>query len=78
MKALQENGGTDCEHNPELFFPDDFDSQMNSYQSDIAKSICRACPLLNECFEYSLALNEPYGIWAGTTPLERRKLLRIK
>jgi WhiB family transcriptional regulator, redox-sensing transcriptional regulator len=38
-----------------------------------AKSICRICPVGEECLEYALTIREPYGIWGGLTESERRQ-----
>ena len=37
-----------------------------------AKRICRCCPLLVACRTYAVAAQEPFGVWGGTTPAERR------
>jgi len=38
-----------------------------------AQLIClKACPMLEECRE--LGRDEPYGVWGGTTPRERKNL----
>lgn len=40
-----------------------------------AQLICLSgCPVLEECRE--LGKNEPYGVWGGTTPRERKNLRR--
>jgi WhiB family transcriptional regulator, redox-sensing transcriptional regulator len=40
----------------------------------VAMSACNACPVRIKCYEFSVLNNEPYGIWAGTFPEDRRKL----
>ena len=42
----------------------------------VAKAICRRCPVLEECREYSLQVREAHGIWGGLNEMERRHLLR--
>ena len=42
----------------------------------VAKVICRTCPVLEECREYSLEVREGHGIWGGLNEMERRNLLR--
>lgn len=37
-----------------------------------AKEICVQCPVLVECRNYALSVEEPFGIWGATTPQERR------
>lgn len=41
-----------------------------------AQSICRTCPVRNDCLMHALTMPEQFGIWAGTTPGIRRSLLR--
>lgn len=45
-----------------------------------AKAICAACPVLDECLEYTLAQDElpGVGIWAGRTRDELRALKRAR
>jgi hypothetical protein len=38
---------------------------------------CGGCPVLVQCLAYAMERGE-YGIWAGTTEDDRRKLARIK
>jgi WhiB family redox-sensing transcriptional regulator len=40
-----------------------------------AKAICAACPVRDECLEFALAAPESLaGIFAGTTPRDRRRI----
>lgn len=56
-----------------LFFPDETDiGTINA-----AKAICAACPVQDECLSYAIETNQSQGIWAGTTPKERRRLRRL-
>ncbi len=41
-----------------------------------ARALCRTCPVQPQCLEYSLAVEEPHGIWGGLNELERRRMLR--
>jgi WhiB family redox-sensing transcriptional regulator len=41
-----------------------------------AKAYCRVCPSQAPCLAWALAVNEPYAIAGGTTPNERRAMLR--
>jgi WhiB family redox-sensing transcriptional regulator len=40
-----------------------------------AKSICRDCPVRQDCLEYALRVGEPHGIWGGLNETERRGVL---
>ena len=39
---------------------------------DAAKAVCARCPVQGACLEYGL--DEPFGVWGGLDPRERRKL----
>ncbi|OLF04854.1 WhiB family transcriptional regulator [Actinophytocola xanthii] len=39
------------------------------------RSICRACPVRRECLAVALDTREPWGIWGGLDPRERRELV---
>jgi WhiB family transcriptional regulator, redox-sensing transcriptional regulator len=41
-----------------------------------ALSICRGCPVVNECLTWALAAEEPHGCWGGMAPAQRRRLAR--
>ena len=54
----------------DLFFPPDGD------YSDVekARAICKTCPVWKECLGYAVRTKQPYGVWAGSTPYQRRSL----
>jgi WhiB family transcriptional regulator, redox-sensing transcriptional regulator len=41
-----------------------------------AKRVCALCPVRDDCLGYALELEIDYGVWGGTTPAERKRLLR--
>jgi WhiB family redox-sensing transcriptional regulator len=43
-----------------------------------AKHICAQCPVLAQCREHALRVEEPYGIWGGLDESERRELVLRK
>jgi WhiB family redox-sensing transcriptional regulator len=43
-----------------------------------AKTVCRACPAINECLAHALRVQEPYGIWGGQSEDERAALLGVE
>lgn len=60
---------------PELFFPE----RRHNYQeiSDIAKSLCRSCPIQSACRDYAIG-TDVEGIWGGTDEHERKKIQQEK
>lgn len=40
--------------------------------------ICKGCPVVDKCLEVAIHNGEQYGIWGGTTPEQRRRLLPPK
>lgn len=57
---------------PEIFFVEG----GNSYDAHLARSICRSCPVQQQCLEYALrAPMRLEGIWGGTG-VKRREQLR--
>jgi WhiB family redox-sensing transcriptional regulator len=54
------------------FFPD----KGESAKVRIAKEICSTCPVVAECLAFGI--NEPFGIWGGTTEVERRKIRKLQ
>jgi WhiB family redox-sensing transcriptional regulator len=41
-----------------------------------ARSVCRACPVRQDCLDYALTNGERYGVWGGLTERERCKVVR--
>lgn len=68
---------------PGVFFPKVSHNQAVYHHNEIpvvlvreAQQHCRGCPVREECLDYALRHRIDDGIWAGTTPKERRKLLK--
>lgn len=55
-----------------------FNSRMADKRKRIAeaKKICFSCSVREQCLQYSLENQEPYGVWGGVSEDERRVLLR--
>lgn len=53
-----------------LFFP----GKSQRGVSDRAKRVCARCPVQAECLEWAVEMNEPGGVWGGTTERQRRQL----
>lgn len=63
-------GGNCAEADPEEWFPEKGGSSADAIR------ICHRCPILDECLAYALASDERFGIWGGTTPTERKRLIK--
>ena len=55
---------------PDVFFPEPDDT----WGEQVARAICELCPVRSACLALALARNEPVGIYAGLTPVERDAL----
>lgn len=56
---------------PDLLYPEETDEKAVS----IAKSICSNCPVKGFCLE--LGWSDDWGVWAGLTSVERKKLRKV-
>jgi WhiB family redox-sensing transcriptional regulator len=61
--------------NSNLFFPEDYTDPEVLRE---AKTICSACPLINECLQYAIKTPWLEGIWGGTTPRQRIRMRSAK
>jgi WhiB family redox-sensing transcriptional regulator len=43
-----------------------------------AIAVCGRCPVAQQCLDYALDHNEGFGIWAGTTARERRRIRKTR
>lgn len=59
----------------ELFFPEDGARRHRRAKEQRAKSICRDCPVLAECREHAVSIQEPFGIWGAMTAPERARAI---
>lgn len=41
-----------------------------------AKIVCSGCPVQKLCLDWSIKVQEPYGVWGGVGEDERRRILR--
>lgn len=72
LKLIQEQGGVECERNPQLWFPEDIpDPEKRELSIKAAKGICKQCPIKPQCLTYALETSQRYGIWGGTEGHER-------
>lgn len=52
-----------------------FDGE-DAHSVEEQKEICRTCPLIDKCLKMALLGDEPFGVWGGMDPNERRVLKR--
>ena len=48
-----------CQRRPELYF------DTRGPALDLAKELCSACPVRDECLSQALERGEPHGVWGG-------------
>lgn len=46
-------------------------ASSSNVSAKTAEKLCAGCPLLEQCREYAMEAQEPYGIWGGTRPKDR-------
>jgi WhiB family transcriptional regulator, redox-sensing transcriptional regulator len=62
---------------PDLFFPVAVGGAA-SPQVALALRICDGCPVRQACLDFAMRTRELAGIWGGTTPEERIRVLRAR
>lgn len=63
-----------CAEHPEWFYPERSDRASVAK----AKALCLTCPVLAQCRDYALSIDERHGVWGGLTELDRAKLRSAK
>jgi WhiB family redox-sensing transcriptional regulator len=58
---------------PELFFPHMYNLTCKD-QIEEAKQICASCPMREACLDWAVERTDLDGLWAGTTPMDRRRI----
>ncbi len=63
---------------PDLFFLEDTPEAkpINHMKLAEARLVCATCKVQKECLDFAVDNNIKSGIWAGTTPLQRKALRR--
>ena len=60
---------------PTLFFhPEGERGAARRNRDTAAKAICATCPVIHQCCQHALAVQEPYGVWGGLTEDEREAI----
>ena len=61
-----------------FFHPDGERGPSRKNRIKNAKAICNQCPVIKECLKHALDIQEPFGIWGGTSEEERAELLSVR
>lgn len=58
--------------------PDGFHPGRRTPRRDVsaALALCRRCPVRDQCLNYAIGYQDPWGIWGGTTEDDRANLIR--
>lgn len=73
MRGWQSQAGCTGQ-DPELFFPAGRDdSLLVAAHLRAVRPICAACPVALECLRWALDTAQEHGLWAATTPTQRRR-----
>jgi hypothetical protein len=76
LQEIEEVGEVPCSNFPDAFHPE---PGNGGYQDTLwAKELCSKCPVLQSCRTYAIDALEPFGIWGGLTPIERRTIRRTE
>lgn len=71
--------GQPCRNHPEDFFTGEHDrAGVTGRKVARARESCMACPDRVPCAEYGIAHSRDHGVWGGTTPEERKRILNIR
>lgn len=60
-----------------FFHPERERGPARAEREALAKSVCRGCPVIEQCRVHALAVHEPYGVWGGLSVAERGALIRV-
>ncbi|WP_043463776.1 WhiB family transcriptional regulator [Kitasatospora sp. MBT66] len=63
------------EEDPELFFPIG-NTGPALLQIEEARSVCRRCPVMEQCLQWALETNQDAGVWGSMSEDERRAMKR--
>jgi WhiB family redox-sensing transcriptional regulator len=61
-----------------FFHPDGERGPSRRNRNNAAKAVCASCPVINECREHALSVEEPYGIWGGLSEEDRAVIIARK
>jgi WhiB family transcriptional regulator, redox-sensing transcriptional regulator len=59
-----------------FFHPDGERGRARQTRIEGAKQVCRRCPVIVQCRQHALQVEEPFGVWGGQGEDERREAIR--
>jgi|APGre2960657404_1045060.scaffolds.fasta_scaffold56991_3 WhiB family redox-sensing transcriptional regulator len=62
--------------NTDMFFLEEDQTKINQKKLAAAREMCAECLVAEKCLDFALDNYIDFGIWAGTTPLQRKGLRR--
>ena len=69
--------GSCRDSDPNLFYPLGKGLAARQ-QAEEAKRYCRTCPSQEPCLAFALATGQALGVWGGTSPEDRRLIVRAR
>jgi WhiB family redox-sensing transcriptional regulator len=55
-----------------------FFNERNRREVAYAKSVCRRCPVMEECGDHAIKSHTYHGIWGGMSPRELEEQRRVR
>ena len=61
-----------------FFSPEAERGLKRARREENAKAVCARCPVIEQCREHALAVQEPYGVWGGLSEDERAQIVQAR
>jgi WhiB family transcriptional regulator, redox-sensing transcriptional regulator len=62
----------------DLFFGGNDGLPQSRRQIEMAKAVCRRCPVARDCLIFALGSHEPHGVWGGMARHERERAMIVR
>ena len=67
------------EADPRIFFhPEGERGPSRRKRDEAAVAICAGCPVIEQCRQHGLSVQEPYGVWGGLTEDAREEFYKAE
>ncbi|WP_181784612.1 WhiB family transcriptional regulator [Pseudonocardia pini] len=60
-----------------FFHPEGERGPARAVREARAKTMCRTCPVIEQCRNHALTVHEPYGVWGGLSAQDRQEELGL-